>query len=298
MTTHAQSLATPHQQRRNNVSDHNSAARPARADRQLSSVPDVLRWRDAFLGEISSRQCLQAMLDHLSDIVFCIKDRQGRYVLISEACVERCGLQRKEEALGKTAFALFPPPMAERYAHQDERLFQTGRPLIDSLDLTIYNDRSAGWCLSTKHPLRDRSGNIIGLACVSRDLVEPSRARLIDGGFAAAIDYLREHYDERLRVPDLALRAGLSEAQFERRMKRIFQLSAGQYLMKVRIDATARLLQHTRESISDIAQQAGFFDQSLLSRAFRRVTGMTPGQYRRLMQDGIECEERRTFEAA
>src|SRR6185312_12380272 len=163
MTTHAQSLATPHQQRRNNVSDHNSAARPARADRQLSSVPDVLRWRDAFLGEIASRQCLQAMLDHLSDIVFCIKDRQGRYVLISEACVERCGLQRKEEALGKTAFALFPPPMAERYAHQDERLFQTGRPLIDSLDLTIYNDRSAGWCLSTKHPLRDRSGNIIGL---------------------------------------------------------------------------------------------------------------------------------------
>ncbi|WP_266172153.1 AraC family transcriptional regulator [Dyella subtropica] len=225
------------------------------------------------------------MFDPLREVVFSIKDRQGRYVLISEACVKRCGLNRKEEAIGKTAFALFPKPMAERYSRQDERLFQTGKPLIDSLDLTIYNDGSTGWCLSTKQPLCDRAGAIVGLACVSRDLIEPSRAHMIDNGFADVIDHMREHYAEKLYVPDLARRARISEAQFERRMKRIFELSAGQYLMKLRISAAARLLQRGEESISEIALQVGFFDQSLLTRAFRRVTGMTPGQCRRIAHD-------------
>jgi PAS domain S-box-containing protein len=246
---------------------------------------DQTRWCNVFLSELTPGDVLQAMFDPLQDVVFSIKDREGRYVLMSEACVKRCGLQRKEEAIGKTAFALFPEPMAKRYARQDECLFQTGKPLIDSLDLTLYNDGSTGWCLTTKQPLCDRAGAVVGLTCVSRDLVEPGHARVINDGFAEAVDHMREHYAEKLRVPDLARRAGISEAQFERRMKRIFQLSAGQYLMKLRISAAARLLHGSRESISGIAQEVGFFDQSLLIRAFRRVTGMTPGQYRRIVRD-------------
>lgn len=246
---------------------------------------EQIRWCETFLSGVVPGDVLRSLLDPLQDVVFSIKDREGRYVLISEACVKRCGLQRKEEAIGKTAYALFPAPMAERYARQDERLFQTGKPLIDSLDLTLYNDGSTGWCLTTKQPLCDRAGEIVGLTCVSRDLVEPSRARVIDDGLAAAVEHMREHFAEKLRVPELARRAGISEAQFERRMKRIFQLSAGQYLMKLRINAAACLLQEGRASISGIAQEVGFFDQSLLIRAFRRVTGMTPGQYRRVLRD-------------
>lgn len=246
---------------------------------------ELVRWRESFLASIASAGYLQAMFDHMPDVVFCIKDRLGRYVLMSAACVDRCGLNRKQDAIGKTAFALFPVPMAERYARQDEQLFRTGKPIIDSLDLTVYKDRSTGWCLSMKQPLFDRDGAIIGLACISKDLIEPSRARLIDNDFSQAVDRMREHYADKLRVQDLARRAKVSVAQFERRMKRIFQLSAGQYLMKVRVDAAARLLQHSDESISEIALQVGFFDQSRLSRVFRRVTGMTPGQYRRIIRE-------------
>ena len=85
----------------------------------------------------------------------------------------------------------------------------------------------------------------------------------------------------------LAHRAGLSQAQFDRRMKKIFQLSAGQYVIKTRIDHATRLLGSTRLPIADIAQQAGFSDQSAFSRQFRHVTGFTPRQYRQLMQDEV-----------
>lgn len=174
--------------------------------------------------------------------------------------------------------------MAERYARQDERLFRTRKPIIDNLDLTVYRDGSTGWCLSTKEPLFDSTGQVIGLACISKDLIEPSKAGWIDAGFADTVDYMLEHFAQPLRMEELARRAGLSLAQFERRMKKIFHLSAGQYLIRARIDLAARLLASTVIPIAEIAQRAGFSDQSALSRQFRQVTGFAPRDYRQLLR--------------
>lgn len=244
----------------------------------------LARWRADFMMNVATPLYVESLFDRLPDIVFSIKDREGRYITMSEAAVARCGLKRKQDAIGMTAFDLFPRPMAERYARQDERLFRTARPIVDNLDLTIYRDGSAGWCLSTKEPLCDAGGRVVGLACVSKDLIEPTRANLIDGGFADTIDYLLEHFDSPLRMEDLAQRAGLSAAQFDRRMKKIFHLSVGQYLIKTRIDHAARLLGDSDLAIADIALQSGFSDQSALSRQFRQVTGFAPRQYRQMMR--------------
>ncbi len=253
------------------------------AHRDVSVLPSPADLRDAFMARVATPWYVETLFDRLPDIVFSIKDRQGRYVGISRAAAARCGLRHAHDAIGKTAFDLFPRPMAERYAQQDERLFRTGKPIIDSLDLTVYHDGHSGWCLSTKEPLRDAQGDIIGLACISKDLVEPTRARLIDTGFAAAIDHLLEHFASPLRMDELAQRAQLSPAQFDRRMKKIFQLSTSQYLIKTRIDHAAQWLAGSELPIADIAQRSGFSDQSSLSRQFRQMTGLTPRQYRQLM---------------
>lgn len=245
-------------------------------------IEDAARWRDAFMAEVASPWYVERLFDRLPDIVFSIKDRQGRYVSISETAARRCGLKHRRDAIGRTAFDLFPRPMAERYTRQDERLFRHGKPIIDNLDLTVYRDGSAGWCLSTKEPLRNQAGGIVGLACISKDLTEPSRAGFIDDALADTVDYLQERLDRPLRVDALARRAGLSQAQFDRRMKKIFQLSAGQYLIKSRIDLATRLLATDDAAIADVAQQCGFSDQSSFSRQFRQVTGFTPLQYRQL----------------
>ncbi|GAA0721710.1 AraC family transcriptional regulator [Dokdonella soli] len=247
---------------------------------------ELLDWRDAFMKRIASPSFVEALFDRLPDIVFSIKDRSGRYVVMSEACVGRCGLTSKRDAIGRTAFDLFPAPMAERYTHQDEQLFRTGRPIVDNLDLTVYGDRSSGWCLSTKEPLRDSEGQVIGLACISKDLVEPSRAGLVDVSFVRAIDYLLEHFAEPLCAEDLARMAGLSPAQFGRRMKKIFHLTAAQYLIKTRVDAAAQRLVNSDQTIAEIALATGFCDQSSFSHRFRHTTGLTPGQYRQFVRDG------------
>lgn len=240
------------------------------------------RWQATFMQGIVSTAYIETLFDRLGDIVFSIKDREGRYVLMSEAAVTRCRLTSKRQAIGMTAFDLFPQAMAERYTRQDAQLFRSGRAIIDNLDLTLYRDRSAGWCLTTKEPLHDRSGAIIGLACISRDLGEDSRSAIIDDDFAQTIDYMHAHLDQPLRIAALAARCGVSTRQLDRRMKKVFQLSGKHYLLKIRIDAATRMLAGTRP-IAEIAHLAGFCDQSALSRQFRQLTGLSPLQYRQLL---------------
>jgi len=236
---------------------------------------------DVLLGQLASLGFVEALFQRVRDAVFTVKDPQGRYLVMSQSGVERCGLASSEAAVGRTAFDLWPPAMARRYAEQDAILFRTGRPVVDALDLTLYPDGRAGWCLTQKVPLVDRAGRVVALACLSTDLPEPSRAGLIDAPFAAAVDHIHQHYARGLNLEELAALAGISLGQFERRMKKVFHLSPGQYVMKVRIQAATRALAEGGQSIAAIAGETGFCDQAALSRQFKQVVGLSPAAYRK-----------------
>jgi len=241
------------------------------------------RWRRGLMESLNDPLFAETLFDSVPDVVFSVKDRTGRYICISKACVERCGLSDRTQAIGRTAHDLFPKHMADRYVAQDERLFRTGKPIVDNLDLTLYPDRSPGWCITTKYPLQNTDGELIALACISKDLVDPGRNSLVDERFAETIDYIQENFAEPLRIPDLARMAGLSSGQFERRMKGIFHISAVHFLIKTRIHQASLALANENRAIADIALSCGFCDQSALSRQFKQLTGLTPREYRMLM---------------
>src|SRR4029453_17722434 len=80
---------------------------------------------------------------------------------------------RKAPTGGTARPGHFPSELAERYAAQDERVLRTGRPIVDLLELHWYARRRPGWCLTTKLPLCNDAGRIIGLVGISRDLRAP-----------------------------------------------------------------------------------------------------------------------------
>lgn len=223
-----------------------------------------------------------SVFDHTPDVVFSIKDQHGRYVAISAAIVERCSLASRAGAIGRTAFNIFPQFMAARYTSQDQAVFRTHRPLYNNLDLTLYRDGTAGWCLTTKVPLLDRQSNVTALACLSRDLTEPSRGGLIDEKLAATVDYVQSNYNQRISVRLLANMAGLSETQLDRRLKRIFSLSTQQFIIKTRLSAATQQLDSSNISIADVAAECGFCDQAAFANQFRRFVGLSPSEYRKL----------------
>jgi AraC-like DNA-binding protein len=98
---------------------------------------------------------------------------------------------------------------------------------------------------------------------------------------ARAIEHIQSRFGEPLRVSELAAGAGLSEYQFEQRIRKIFQITAGQLIQKTRMDVAVRRLRETSDSIAAIALDCGYSDQSAFTRQFRQTVGLSPSQYRR-----------------
>ena len=223
---------------------------------------------------------MEQLFDHLPETVFFLKDQTGRYLAVNQSLVERCGLRVKGELVGRHVREVFPAELAERYAAQDEAVLRSGRPIIDHLELHWYARRQAGWCLTTKLPLRNDAGKIVGLIGISRDLRAPGDKETIPASLANTLEYLETHYDESLSPAALAQRARLSPIRFSRLIKRIFRLTPSQLITQTRLAAASSLLQATGRPVAAIAHDCGFYDHSAFTRAFRSATGLTPTQFR------------------
>lgn len=232
---------------------------------------------------------LEMLFDDLPNLVFFIKDMEGRYACVNRTLAERCGLAEKKELLGKTVADVFPAVLAASYQRQDSRVIRLGRPLLHQLELHWYRARQNGWCLTNKYPLRSERGDaVIGLFGISRDLeITPgSGASRQYADLARVISYVQENLDAPLRVEDLAAIGAMSVHQIESRVRHVFQISPRQLVMKFRLDEAMRLLSATEASLSEIALATGFCDQSAFTRHFRRLAGMPPGLYRTLSAKG------------
>jgi len=224
----------------------------------------------------------EAVFDSLDDVVFFIKNRRGEYVVVNQTLVARCRKRTKAELVGATVDAVFPTSLGTSFRSQDEHVLATGEAIRDQLELHVYPGGRRGWCLTTKLPLLGSGGRVVGLVGFSRDLQTPNQRNEDFSQIAAAVRQIRLRFDEPLQVRALARDAGLSQYQFERRIRRVFGITAGQLIQKTRIDAALRRLRAGERSIAAIAAACGYADQSAFSRAFRRTLGCSPSDYRAL----------------
>ena len=236
----------------------------------------------AFFSQLAEPFTAEALFDQLPDIVFFVKDRDGRYVAANRTLVERCGLNDKRELLGKRPSDVLGETLGRSYEDQDEMVLRSGQPIVDQLELHVIRSRDIGWCLTSKLPLAGRDRGTAGLVGVSRDLGLPDVSSDEFAHIADAIDYAERNIAERPTIRALARIADMSVYQLDRRMQRVFGLTTGQWYLKTRISFASRLLVESDTPIADVAFEAGYADQSSFTRQFRRSTGLSPSQYRNL----------------
>ena len=223
---------------------------------------------------------LQALFDCLPDVVFFVKNRRSEYVVVNRTLVERCGRRDRRELIGRRADEVFPQALGRTYVAQDEQVLSTGNPILNQLELHFYPNGTRGWCLTNKLPLRGRDGAMIGLFGVSKDLQAANERSADFSQVAEAVRRIQTQYGEPLTVRELARQAGLSVYQFEQRIRRIFQITAGQLIQKVRMDAAVQRLRDSDASVAAVAMECGYSDQSAFTRQFRQTIGCSPTEYR------------------
>ena len=227
---------------------------------------------------------LAELFDHAPDLAFFVKDAAGRYVAVNESLVKRHGLSHKAQVIGRRPCEFCAGDFGRLPAEQDAQVLRTGKPLIDHLEQQWYLPRKPVWCLTTKLPLRDAAGEVIGLIGISRDVRAPVDPRHIPEELAAALERFENNLAEPVTPAILARRARLTPAKFARLIRRFFDLTPSQFLTQTRLAAAARLLRETSLGVSGIAHQCGFYDHSAFSRAFHSAMGVTPSAYREATQ--------------
>ena len=121
------------------------------------------------------RICIRNLLRSRSERVF-FKDLDSRFLLVSAGWLEAEGQGRSlEEVIGKTDLDIFSRPHATAALEDEQWIIMTGDPMIEKVERETFDDRSDAWVSTTKLPLLDERGEIIGTFGIARDVTAQMR---------------------------------------------------------------------------------------------------------------------------
>ena len=120
--------------------------------------------------------------------------------------------------------------------------------------------------------------NLLTELLVSREVANPNAQSA--GIIEDSIVYINDHLTQDLSLEDLAAQASLSPFYFSRLFKKETGFSPHQYILAARINNAKFLLHSTGESVKSICFTVGFASESSFCTAFKKVTGLTPSDYR------------------
>jgi two-component system cell cycle sensor histidine kinase/response regulator CckA len=127
--------------------------------------------RDASLEALAvERNLLRTLIDALPDAIY-LKDSDGRFVISNVAIASMKGMS-PDDLVGRTAFDLDPPELAESYRTDDLRVMQSRQILVNREEPILDSTGKARWFSTTKVPHCDAHGNVVGLIGISRDVTE------------------------------------------------------------------------------------------------------------------------------
>ncbi len=118
---------------------------------------------------------LRTLLENIPDSIY-FKDLNGRFLRSSRAQAGRFGLSDPADAIGKTDFDFFSKDHAEEAFADEQRIIQTGQPVIGVEENSPLADGVERWVSTSKLPLRDRDGHTVGTFGISREITERKRA--------------------------------------------------------------------------------------------------------------------------
>jgi PAS domain S-box-containing protein len=123
----------------------------------------------------AERSVLRTIIDSLPDVIY-VKDREGRFEVANQALARMLGVDSPDALIGKADLQLFPRELASQYDADEQAIIASGVPLIDKEEPVEYADGTSRWILTTKVPLRDPQGQILGLVGRGQDITERKRA--------------------------------------------------------------------------------------------------------------------------
>ena len=137
---------------------------------QRSTISTDVREDDDLSAKINN------LLQNTTDMIY-FKDLNSVFTLCSASLKERLLDDRNSSIVGKSDFDFFDRECAERFFHGEQEIIRTGQPIIGKEELEVRNGENT-WVFSSKLPLRNEAGEIIGTFGISRDITQHKNTEL------------------------------------------------------------------------------------------------------------------------
>ncbi len=138
------------------------------------SVEDVTERKQAEEALTSEQNLLRSLMDNVPDHIY-FKDLNSRFLRMSKSQAERFGLGDPAQSIGMTDFDFFTEDHARPAYEHEQEIIKTGIPLVNIEEKETWPDGLETWVSTTKVPLRDLNGHIIGTFGISRDMNEQKK---------------------------------------------------------------------------------------------------------------------------
>jgi AraC-like DNA-binding protein len=224
---------------------------------------------------------LAEALDQSPDLPAFMKDRERRFVWCSEPLARMAGFEMQQDLLGLRDEDVSPAHLAAQYRIHDERVLERGERMVGIVELVRSRDGRCDSYLSTKLPVRSQDGEIVGLVGVTHPVFSRNVPHSQGPPLAPAVALISREFNRRLSIADLARSVSMSPSHFNRTFKGHFGVTPHQYLRRVRLMAACDLLATTDLSMSAVASETGYYDQSHFANDFVREWDVAPSLYRK-----------------
>ncbi len=146
------------------------ATGPDRADAvRVAQIEDITERKRVETALADERQLLTAFLQTTPDQVY-FKDRDSRFIRASGGQAAKLGVASAEDLIGHTDFDFFLAEHAQSAFDDEQRIIRTGEPIVSKEEREVFPDGRIAWAATTKLPLRDATGAIIGTCGISQDI--------------------------------------------------------------------------------------------------------------------------------
>jgi PAS domain S-box-containing protein len=148
-----------------------------------STVQNITKRKLAEESLAEERNLLRTLIDNLPDNIY-VKDTKRRFVVGNIAVARFMGAGTPDDLLGKTDFDFYPKELAAKYYSDGQKVIASGEPLVSQEEPAVDAEGNHKWYSTTKVPLRDSRGKIVGVVGISRDitarkLAEDDREKLM-----------------------------------------------------------------------------------------------------------------------
>ena len=238
-----------------------------------------------FFSSINLQPFIHQFFNYEPDAFVFAKDTKFRFTMMNNCLLKRLGLNSESEVLGKTDYDFFDTKMADLFRIEDQEVFKEKQPVMNRI-WSVPNGRGGlDWYISSKYTLYDYKKNLVGYIGIMRGTTKAATTLEPYSKFSSVIEYIQKNYASNIEIKTLANMSNLSISQFERRFKKMLELTPIKFINKVRMDNACELLLKTDQPLASIALECGFYDHSYFTRKFKTAYGVTPIQYRNQFLD-------------